>query len=90
MENSLNISFSSTSASGTGPMEMVSSPFQAMQASLSLSDWNENFSIPDACKFSESVQKAINTGVVTAKARREIVQVLHTLMIIHVYTLPYF
>lgn len=82
MENSLNISFSSTSASGTGPMEKVRSPFQATQAT---SDWHRHFSIPDACKFSESVQEAINTGVVTAKARREIIQVLRTLMITYTH-----
>lgn len=38
-------------------------------------NWHLHFSIPSATLFSGCVQEAINTGVVTAKARKEIIQV---------------
>lgn len=41
--------------------------------------WHHTFQIPDRGAFSGSVQQAIDTGVVSAKARREINQTLRTL-----------
>ena len=43
--------------------------------------------IPDKRTYSGSVQKAIETGVVTSKARRDMVTVLRTLMLQHT-TMP--
>ena len=51
-------------------------------AEPSLNEWHLHFSIPSATSFSGCVQEAINTGVVTAKARKEIIQVLRTHMIV--------
>ena len=48
-----------------------------------LSDWLQSFKIPERDSFSGSVQRAIDTGVVLSKARREIVQVLRTLISMH-------
>ena len=48
-----------------------------------LSDWLQSFKIPERDSFSGSVQRAIDTGVVSSKARREIVQVLRTLISMH-------
>ena len=47
------------------------------------SKWHLTFVIPDKCTYSGSVQKAIETGVVTSKARRDMVTVLRTLMLQH-------
>ena len=47
------------------------------------SKWHLTFVIPDKRTYSGSVQKAIETGVVTSKARRDIVTVLRTLMLQH-------
>ena len=46
-------------------------------------DWHHNFTIPSLESFSGSVQRAVETGVISSKARREIVQVLRTMMIAH-------
>ena len=51
--------------------------------STSDSEWHLHFMIPDASAFSGSVQKAIKTGIVTAKARREINLVLRTYVLAH-------
>ena len=48
-----------------------------------LSDWLQSFKIPERDSFSGSVQRAIDTGVVSSKARREIVQMLRTLISMH-------
>ena len=45
--------------------------------------WHLTFQIPEKHTFSGSVLRAVNTGVVSAKARREIVQVLRTLILQH-------
>ena len=45
--------------------------------------WRHTFEIPDHNAFSGSVQKAIDTGIVSAKARREINQTLRTLSLQH-------
>lgn len=58
----------------------VNSP---VQETSSASNWHVYFNIPDAKSFSSCVQRGINTGIVTAKARREIIQVLRTHMIVH-------
>ena len=54
-----------------------------VQETHSSSDWDVYFNVPDAKSFSSCIQHAINTGIVTAKARREFTQVLHTHMIVH-------
>lgn len=46
-------------------------------------NWHRSFKIPEKDFFSATVNKAISTGVVPSKARREIVQVLRTLMMVH-------
>ena len=51
--------------------------------STSNSEWHLHFKIPDASAFSGSVQDAIKTGIITAKARREINLVLRTYIIAH-------
>lgn len=51
------------------------------------SKWHLTFVIPDKRTYSGSVQKAIETGVVTSKARRDMVTVLRTLMLQHT-TMP--
>ena len=47
------------------------------------SDWHILFSIPELRNFSQHVKDTVNTGVVTARARREINQVLRTYMTAH-------
>jgi len=46
-------------------------------------DWHINFTIPELSTFSHHVQNAITTGIVTGRARREIVQVLRTYITAH-------
>lgn len=48
------------------------------QETTSTSDWHLHFEIPAMGSFSRSVQEAIKTGVITAKARKEIIQVFRT------------
>lgn len=48
------------------------------QETTSTSDWYLHFEIPAMGPFSRSVQEAIKTGVIIAKARKEIIQVLRT------------
>ena len=50
---------------------------------LSVSDWHHKFTIPEQNRFSGSVQRAIETGIISSKARREIVQVLRTMITAH-------
>ncbi len=45
--------------------------------------WQKSFKIPNRESFSGSVQAAIDSGVVSSRARREIVQTLRTLMLQH-------
>ena len=45
--------------------------------------WHHTFEISDHSAFSGSVQKAIDTGIVSAKAHREINQTLRTLSLQH-------
>lgn len=44
-------------------------------------NWHLAFEIPDRDKFSEHVQKAIDTGIMLPRSRREIIQMLRTLML---------
>ena len=44
------------------------------------SNWHIGFQFPPKETYSWSVQKAIETGVISSKARREIIQVLRTLI----------
>lgn len=46
-------------------------------------EWHVSFIIPELDVFSAHVLQAINTCVVTASARREIVQVLRTYVLAH-------
>ncbi len=45
--------------------------------------WHKSFNIPNRESFSDCVQTAIDTGVVSSRARREIVQTLRTLVLQH-------
>ena len=65
-------------------------PSNSQQSSCSTSatgtsqaEWHLNFVIPELRTFSQFVTEAVNTGVVTARARREIVQVLRTYITAH-------
>lgn len=42
------------------------------------SEWHVRFSIPDLSSFSHHVKEAVTTGVITARARKEVNQVLRT------------
>ena len=44
-------------------------------------DWHIRFQIPPKETYSWSVQQAIETGVITSTARRQIVQVLRTMIL---------
>jgi len=46
-------------------------------------EWHLNFMIPQKSSFTNSVQEAIRTGVITSKARREIISVLRTYIVAH-------
>lgn len=46
--------------------------------STSASDWHIRFTLPELNSFSQHIKGAVNTGVVTARARKEINQVLRT------------
>ncbi len=46
-------------------------------------NWHLSFEIPDKSTFSGGVQKGVETAVVCAKARRDIVHTLRTLMLQH-------
>ena len=46
-------------------------------------DWLIQFLIPELRSFSQHVKDAVNTGVVTGRAMREINQVLHTYITAH-------
>ena len=46
-------------------------------------EWHVSFVIPELEVFSTQVLNAINTGVVTASGRREIVQILRTYVLAH-------
>ena len=43
--------------------------------------WVSTFEIPDKHTFSGSVQKSLDTGVICSKARRDIIQILRTLIL---------
>ena len=47
-----------------------------------LSNWQLTFPIPEKEYFSGSVQASIKTGIVTSKARRNIIQTLRALMMV--------
>ena len=46
-------------------------------------DWHLQFAIPELKSFSQHVKSAVDTGIVTGRARREIIQVLRTYMTAH-------
>ena len=71
-----------SSSSSTG------SPANQPQPTTS-TDWHLSFSIPDMESFSKSVRVAVTTGVITDRARKEIIQVLRTYITKHtVYPSP--
>lgn len=49
----------------------------------SQAEWHLNFVIPEIRTFSQFVTEAVDTGIVTARARREVIQVLRTYMTAH-------
>ena len=55
-------------------------PSQAepLDSCFSASDWHIHFKIPDLTNFSQHVRNAVSSGVVTSRAKREILQVLRT------------
>ena len=57
---------------------MPGSSSQPVDSAAKSPDWHLTFSIPDMGTFSKSVRMAISTGVITDKARKQIVQVLRT------------
>ena len=54
---------------------------KAVSSVATMGDWHLSFHIPARNSFSNSVQTSIDTGVVSARARREIVQTLRTLVL---------
>lgn len=46
-------------------------------------NWHKAFAIPERASFSIAVKQAIDTGIISSKARSEIVRVLRTLMLQH-------
>lgn len=58
-------------------------PVTELPKSSSNQEWHVGFVIPELDVFSTNVLKAINTGVVTGSARREIVQILRTYVLAH-------
>ena len=46
-------------------------------------EWHLQFEIPELKSFSQHVRNAVDSGIVTGRARREIVQVLRTYMTAH-------
>ena len=46
-------------------------------------DWQLQFAIPELKSFSQHVKSAVDTGIATGRARREIIQVLRTYMTAH-------
>lgn len=46
-------------------------------------NWHETFIIPQRTSFSVAVQQSIDTGVISSKARSEIIRVLQTLVLQH-------
>ena len=51
---------------------------RSQATSTSCSRWHHSFSIPDLHSFSPFVKDAIDNGIVTGRAKREIIQVLRT------------
>lgn len=52
-------------------------------AAIPQRNWHLTFEIPDGTTFSSKVQRAIADGIVVGRVRREVVQVLRTLMLQH-------
>ena len=48
-----------------------------------LTEWHLQFAIPQLRSFSQHVKNAVDTGIITGRARREIIQVLRTYMTAH-------
>ena len=47
------------------------------------SEWHTEFLIPELATFSHHVRDAVTTGIVTGRARKEIIQVVRTYMTAH-------
>ena len=52
-------------------------------ANAATDDWHIRFTTPDLRSFSHHVKDAVTTGVITARARKEIIQVLRTYITAH-------
>ena len=69
---------SSSSTSEVHSHSLIPSSAGPVAESPQNQEWHVSFVIPELEVFSTQVLNAINTGVVTASARCEIVQILHT------------
>ena len=61
-----------STSSNVSTAPSVTSPMPAQ------SEWHLTFIIPELRTFSDHVKEAVSTGVVSSRARREIIQVLRT------------
>ena len=72
---------STTSNSSTVDRRSGSSTQAHHCTNAAASEWHLNFMIPQDTAFTSCVQQAIKTGVITTKARREIISVLRTYVV---------
>lgn len=77
------VEHNSNSAVARGVTSNISDECPAGPSDDNSSDWHILFSIPELRSFSQHVKDAVNSGVVTGRARREIIQVLRTYMTAH-------
>ena len=60
---------------------MQESQVESENATESTNNWHLKFEIPKFLSCNESVRKSIKTGIVSSKARRDIIQTLRTLIV---------
>ena len=82
-QDSLDASAHNASSSGVCRAKPVDTVNPPIQEATSTSDCHLYFNISNANLFSSRVQQAINTGIVTSKARRKNNSSLRTHMIVH-------
>jgi len=61
----------------------TSQPSNSAMVSSCVSDWHTEFQIPKLHNFSRHVKNAVDSGVATQRARKQICQVLRTYMTAH-------
>lgn len=76
------ISLSSALGDSTSNPAVTTNPNTGI-ANAATDDWHFKFSIPELRSFSHHVKDAVTTGVITARARKEIIQVLRTYITAH-------